>query len=185
MASSGHVVIHGRSRPGYAGALGLDRRARHRAVGAEHAAIAGLGPQHHAAARACVDDPACVGRHVLNLGSATSRASDDGVIDHDPYSAGTAMGCPAPCSSRRACRMTMDAPCSAKLAMMAATTTSGQPVPVPNTPNAASSTARFPSTSLRGKSTPSARWHRPHDAATAIRMTRHLPPRPQNQRRPW
>ena len=33
--------------------------------------------------------------------------------------------------------------------MMAATAMSGQPVPVPNTPSAASSTARLPSTSLR------------------------------------
>jgi hypothetical protein len=33
--------------------------------------------------------------------------------------------------------------------MVAATTRSGHPVPVPNTPSAASNTARFPSTSLR------------------------------------
>jgi len=33
--------------------------------------------------------------------------------------------------------------------MVAATTMSGQPFPVPNTPSAASSTARLPSTSLR------------------------------------
>jgi hypothetical protein len=33
--------------------------------------------------------------------------------------------------------------------MMNATAISGQPVPVPNTPSAASSTARFSSTSLR------------------------------------
>jgi hypothetical protein len=33
--------------------------------------------------------------------------------------------------------------------MIEATITSGQPVPMPNTPNAASNTARFPSTSLR------------------------------------
>jgi hypothetical protein len=33
--------------------------------------------------------------------------------------------------------------------MMAATITSGHPVPVPKTPKAASSTAKFPSTSLR------------------------------------
>jgi hypothetical protein len=43
----------------------------------------------------------------------------------------------------------MKAPCNAKLAMIAATSTSGQPVPVPNTPRAASNTAKLPRTSLR------------------------------------
>jgi hypothetical protein len=33
--------------------------------------------------------------------------------------------------------------------MIAATATSGHPVPVPNTPSAAARTARFPSTSFR------------------------------------
>jgi len=35
--------------------------------------------------------------------------------------------------------------------MIAATITSGQPVPVPNTPTAASTTARLPSASLRAQ----------------------------------
>jgi hypothetical protein len=47
------------------------------------------------------------------------------------------------------CRSTSRAPCNARHAMMAATIRSGQPVPVPNTPSAASRTARLPSTSLR------------------------------------
>src|SRR4029079_7792064 len=47
------------------------------------------------------------------------------------------------------CWITVAAPCSASVAMIAATKMSGHPVPVPNTPAAAISTARLPSTSLR------------------------------------
>jgi hypothetical protein len=62
------------------------------------------------------------------------------------YSAGTATGWR---SSASDCRTTAAAPCNASAAMIAATTMSGHPVPVPNTPRAASNTARLPSTSLR------------------------------------
>src|SRR6266849_5678694 len=46
-------------------------------------------------------------------------------------------------------RITKAAPCRASPAIMAATMISGHPVPVPNTPTAASRTARLPSTSFR------------------------------------
>ena len=62
------------------------------------------------------------------------------------HSAGTPVGSR---NSPRDCRITVVAPCIASPAMIAATTTSGQPVPVPNTPAAANNTARLPSTSLR------------------------------------
>ena len=52
-------------------------------------------------------------------------------------------------SSLRDCRTTIHAPCSARPAMTAATMLSGHLVPVPNTPAAASKTARLPRTSLR------------------------------------
>jgi hypothetical protein len=45
-------------------------------------------------------------------------------------------------SSRSACRTTTTAPCRARLAMIAATATSGHPVPVPNTPSAAARTRK-------------------------------------------
>jgi len=54
--------------------------------------------------------------------------------------------------SSAACRRICTAPDRASVAMMPATTTSGQPVPVPNTPRAATSTATLPITSLRVQS---------------------------------
>ena len=41
----------------------LDGRARHRAVGTEYAAIAGLGAQQGVASRALVEELACRGGH--------------------------------------------------------------------------------------------------------------------------
>src|SRR5262245_52732792 len=52
-------------------------------------------------------------------------------------------------SSARAWRTTVRAPVSASSAIAVATIRSGHAVPVPNTPSAASITARLPSTSLR------------------------------------
>src|SRR5271169_228338 len=52
-------------------------------------------------------------------------------------------------SSPHAFQITTHDPCRASTAIIAATITSGQPVPVPNTPKAAIRTARLPSTSLR------------------------------------
>src|SRR3546814_6199313 len=51
--------------------------------------------------------------------------------------------------SARACRMIWAAPHSDRPAITAATTTSGHPVPVPNTPSAANTTATFAIASLR------------------------------------
>ena len=70
---------------------------------------------------------------------------------------------------------TTHAPCKASPAIIAATITSGQPVPVPSTPRAASNTARLPNTSLRVQiqaermfaSPPRKAHKRPNEAALA------------------
>jgi len=62
--------------------LRLDRRARHRAVRAEHAAVAPLWSQPLATARAIVKVPAGVNRHGFGLCSGAMRAGDDGLKDH-------------------------------------------------------------------------------------------------------
>ena len=59
------------------------------------------------------------------------------------------LGWPIARSSDRACWATVAAPWIASTAITAATMTSGQPVPVPKTPRAAASTAKFATTSLR------------------------------------
>jgi hypothetical protein len=80
------------------------------------------------------------------------------------------------CSSGRDWRRTTHAPCKASPAMIVATITSGQPVPVPSTPRAASNTARLPKTSLRVQiqaermfASPPRNAHKsPNEAALAI-----------------
>jgi hypothetical protein len=57
-------------------ALLLDRRAGYRAVGAIHAAIAGLGFQYGVAVRTFVEPLAGVGRHGFGLGETAYRAGD-------------------------------------------------------------------------------------------------------------
>jgi hypothetical protein len=59
--------------------------------------------------------------------------------------------------------------------MIAATTTSGHSVPVPNTPAAASKTAKLPSTSLRVQIHLSACLHRRRDRPTVGRTRQHWP----------
>lgn len=56
----------------------LDRRARHRAVRAEHAAIAAFRAQQGVAALALVEKPARIRRHRLDLAVTTMRAGDLG-----------------------------------------------------------------------------------------------------------
>ena len=63
----------------------LDRRARHRAVGAKDAAIAGLRPHDRSAARALVEIQARIGRHDFGLsfpapGTGQGRFEDDAHI---------------------------------------------------------------------------------------------------------
>src|SRR5690554_1839081 len=58
----------------------------------------------------------------------------------------------SPSSSSCACSRICTAAVTARLAMMIATVRSGQALPVPNTPSAASSTARLPRASLRVQS---------------------------------
>jgi len=65
--------------------LRLDRRTRHRAVRAEHAAVAPLWSQPLATARAIVKVPAGVNRHGFGLRSGAMRAGDDGLKDHLPF----------------------------------------------------------------------------------------------------
>src|SRR6516164_2136577 len=60
-----------------AGTLGLHRGARHRAVGAEHAAIAWLRPQLHSAARAHVNQLTSVRRHGLGFRCPAMRTGND------------------------------------------------------------------------------------------------------------
>jgi hypothetical protein len=67
---------------GFARSFRLDRRTWHRAVRAEDATIASLGPQSHTARGADVDNLARICRHALGFCGAASRASDNGLIDH-------------------------------------------------------------------------------------------------------
>ena len=67
---------------GFAGALRLRRRTRHRAIRTEYAAIATLRSQLDTAARAFVNDLARVCRHALSLRSAAFGAGHDCLIDH-------------------------------------------------------------------------------------------------------
>src|SRR6516162_2546557 len=64
------------------GTLRLDRRARHRTVGAEHATIFRLRPQAGSAAGAFVIESAGVRRHGLGFGYAAARTSNDRREDH-------------------------------------------------------------------------------------------------------
>src|SRR5215471_1696077 len=87
-------------------------------------------------------------------------------------------------NSLRDCRTTIHAPCSARPAMIVATMTSGHPVPVPNTPAAASKTAKLPSTSLRVQihaermfaSPPRWAQSRPNEAALAAKAAKPTAP---------
>jgi hypothetical protein len=71
-----------------AGSLGLasthclDRRARHRAIGAEHATISLLRTQCRAAAGTFVKELAGIGRHGFRFGGSATRAGDNGFKDH-------------------------------------------------------------------------------------------------------
>src|SRR6516162_5653676 len=62
--------------------LGLNRRARHGAERAKHAAVAGLRLQHRVAASALVEELARVGRHGFRLGGAAVRARNERLQDH-------------------------------------------------------------------------------------------------------
>jgi len=62
--------------------MALDRRARHRAVGAEHAAIAREGLEPFTAALAVIEELAGIGRHCLDDLMATLRASQGGLKLH-------------------------------------------------------------------------------------------------------
>ena len=62
--------------------VGLYRRARHRSVRAEHAAIAGKGLEPFAAPFAVVEELAGIGRHRLDGLMAAFRASQDGLKLH-------------------------------------------------------------------------------------------------------
>src|SRR3546814_18105747 len=54
----------------------LDRRAGRGSIGAEHAAVAGLGPQHGTAALAVIEELTGVGRHRFRLAMAALRTGD-------------------------------------------------------------------------------------------------------------
>jgi hypothetical protein len=69
------------------GARFLDRRTRHRPVGAKDAAIARLGAQERAAAAAFVKKPTGVGRHRLEVCRKTPWTSDQRLVCHQPLGA--------------------------------------------------------------------------------------------------
>ena len=60
-------------------ALKLDGRARHRAIGTEHAAVPHLRAQRGAATLALVEELAGVGRHLFDLAVSAVRTGDFGV----------------------------------------------------------------------------------------------------------
>src|SRR5258706_3482379 len=76
MAGRANVNGEGDARRSLISFLSLLGRARTATVGAKHAAVARLGSQQFAAARALIEELAGIGRHSLNLGSATVWASD-------------------------------------------------------------------------------------------------------------
>src|SRR5262245_25257951 len=62
--------------------LGLDRRARNRAIRTEHATIARLRPQRRAAAGTGIEKLAGIGRHGLRFRGGAMRTGDDRLKDH-------------------------------------------------------------------------------------------------------
>ena len=63
-------------------AIFLHRGAGHRAVGAVHTAIAGLGPQDGMAGLAFIEPLAGIRGHALGFAVAALRTRQDGVQDH-------------------------------------------------------------------------------------------------------
>src|SRR5215831_7607066 len=68
--------------PGLARTLCLDRWARHRAIGTEHAAITLARTQHRAAAGTSVEELAGIGRHSFRFGGSAKRAGDNALKHH-------------------------------------------------------------------------------------------------------
>ncbi len=66
--------------------LCLHRRAGHRAVRTEDAAMPGLRPQHGPAPGAFVKELARIGRHRFRFRGGAMRAGDDGLMDHRVFS---------------------------------------------------------------------------------------------------
>jgi hypothetical protein len=62
--------------------LGLDRRARNRAKGTEHATVAWFRLEYRAAAGACIEILAGIGRHHLRSCGGAMRAGDNGFTNH-------------------------------------------------------------------------------------------------------
>ena len=88
----------------------LNRWARHRAVGAEHAAVARLRSQHRPAMLALIEELACIGRHDLPLAVTAVRAGEYRFSDKSGHRGTDAVdrsfihpGRPARCRRRRAC----------------------------------------------------------------------------------
>ena len=75
------------ARSGLARTLFLNRRARHRAIRAEHAAIALPGTQRGAAADTFVEELAGISRHGFRFGGSAMRAGHNAFKDHGASSA--------------------------------------------------------------------------------------------------
>src|SRR5215471_2681421 len=71
--------------PGLARALSLNRRARHRAIRAEHTAIALPRTQRGAAADTFAEELAGISRHGFRFGGSAKWAGDNAFKDHGAY----------------------------------------------------------------------------------------------------
>jgi hypothetical protein len=81
----GACAVSRTARSGLARTLSLNRWARHRAIRAEHAAIALLWTQRRAAADTFVEELAGINRHGFRFGGSAMRASDNAFKDHGAY----------------------------------------------------------------------------------------------------
>jgi hypothetical protein len=81
----GVCAVSHTARSGLARTLSLNRWARHRAIRAEHAAIALPRSQRRAAADTFVEELAGISRHGFRFGGSAMRAGDNAFKDHGAY----------------------------------------------------------------------------------------------------
>jgi hypothetical protein len=81
----GACAVSRTARSGLARTLSLNRWARHRAIRAEHAAIALPWMQRRAAADTFVEELAGINRHGFRFGGSAMRAGDNAFKDHGAY----------------------------------------------------------------------------------------------------
>jgi hypothetical protein len=81
----GACAVSRTAHSGLARSLSLNRWARHRAIRAEHAAIALLWTQRRASADTFVEELAGINRHGFRFGGSAMRAGDNAFKDHGAY----------------------------------------------------------------------------------------------------